>query len=167
MKTRWNKRRLVPVALVIALVLVCGAVYAYMFRHIEGVSTTFIPAKVSCLVSETFAENKKSEITVKNTSDIPAYLRIRLVSYWIDMEGNVAAKASPALPITPNETKWLKGSDNTFYYKTPVKPDGVTEDLLNGEPIALVTEDGGKYRQVVDVFAEAIQADPTAAATQS
>lgn len=166
MKTRWNKRRLVPVALLMALALICGSVFAYMFSRTEDKTTKFIPAKVSCKVAEEFdpATGVKSSIKVTNTGNIDAYLRVRLVTYWVDADGKVAPKSSPALSITP-ANGWVEGSDNTFYYKEPVAPDGVTDDLLNGS-ITLEADAEGN-RQVVDVFAEAIQAKPANAVTES
>lgn len=158
MKKRRNIRRILPVALLMILILACGSVYAYMFGRTNSASTTFIPAKVSCEVDETFKENQKSIITVENTSNVDAYLRVRLVTYWIDSNDKVAPKSSPVLTVPYDSTNWIAGSDNTFYYKVPVAPNGVTESLLTA-PIVLEEKDG--YRQVVDVFAEAIQSNPT------
>ena len=165
MKTRWNKRRLVPVALLMALALICGSVFAYMFSRTEDKTTKFIPAKVSCKVAEEFdpATGVKSSIQVTNTGNIDAYLRVRLVTYWVGADGKVAPKSSPALSITP-ANGWVEGSDNTFYYPIPVLPNDITPELL-GTPITLISEDG--FRQVVEVFAEAIQAKPAGAVTES
>jgi len=165
MKRPPTKRRLVPVALLIVLLLTCSTVYAYMFAKSQTAETAFVPAQVSCKVSETFENNIKSSITVTNTGNIPAYVRVRLVTYWVDGEGNVAPLASPSLTVSVDESKWLTGSNNTFYYKTPVASEAQTSDLLNGGSIKLKTEEG--YAQVVDVFAEAIQADPTKAVEES
>lgn len=171
MKKRRNIRRILPVALLMILILACGSVYAYMFGRTNSASTTFIPAKVSCEVDETFEENQKRVITIKNTSNVDAYLRVRLVTYWIDGNGNVAPKSSPALSVDYDKDRWVAGSsNNTFYYKVPVASydpasgKGITETLLK-TPITLRTEDG--YRQVVDVFAEAIQSNPTSAVTEA
>ena len=164
MKKRWNNRRLVPVALLMALVFVCGTVYAYMFHRTGETSTAFAPAKVSCEVAETYNGIEKSSITVKNTGNVDVYLRVRLVTYWVNGEGKVAAKSSPDLSITYDSDEWVKGSGNTFYYKTPVKPGDSTPELLTAS-ITLTEEDG--FKQVIDVFAEAIQAEPARAVTES
>lgn len=170
MKTRWNTRRLVPVALLAMLALTCGTVFAYMFSKAPGVAVQFTPAQVSCTVEETFESNVKSNITVKNTSNIPAYLRVRLVTYWVVAEGEdagkVAAKKSDydALAVSLNDG-WIAGSNNTYYYELPVAPDTTTQTSLFSGSIPLKAEDG--FNQVVDVFAEAIQADPTKAVEDS
>lgn len=170
MKRPLNIRRLIPAILLLtlALTLVCGTVYAYMFMRTGQQSTGFSPARVACEVSESFADNTKSSITVKNTGNVKAYLRVRLVTYWIHGEGEnagkVAAESSPALPALSLNTGWVAGTDNTFYYKSPVAPYEVIPSLFSGS-ITLGQKDG--LLQVIDVFAEAIQADPAAAATTS
>lgn len=163
MKKRWNTRRFVPVALLLVLVLICGSVFAYMFHRTEEEDTTFAPATVSCEVAEEFNGTEKSGITVENTGDIDAYLRVRLVTYWVNGEGKVAAKSSPTLSITPAEG-WIAGKDNTFYYPEPVAPETSTQVLFDGS-ITLEQEDG--LKQAIDVFAEAIQAEPAKAVTES
>jgi len=150
------------------LLLVCGSVFAYMFQRTEPASTQFTPAVVACEVHDALNGDKDIEsITVENTGNIDAYLRVRLVTYWVDGEGNVAPKPSPTLTV--NETgNWVKSeTSNTFYYKEPVAPEDSNDDTSNllTTPITLKTEDG--YKQVVDIFGEAIQAQPTAAVTDS
>ena len=63
---------------------------------------------------------------------------------------------------------WVAGSDNTYYYATPVAPGEQTDILC--APITLqqtTTASGDVARQVVEVFGEAIQAAPTDAAAES
>ena len=167
MKRPLNVRRLIPAILLLTLALtfVVGTVYAYMFMRTDEKAASFTPAVVSCTVEETFDGTNKSGITVTNTGNVDAYLRVRLVTYWIHGEGEnagkVAAESSPTLSIVP-ANGWLKGKDNTFYYPNPVAPDKSTPSLFSGS-ITLEQKDG--LKQVIDVFAEAIQADPAAAVT--
>ena len=166
MKRPLNVRRLIPAILLLTLVLtlVCGTVYAYMFMRTDEKAASFTPAVVSCTVEETFDGTNKSGITVANTGNVDAYLRVRLVTYWVHAdEKTVAAESSPALNITPADG-WLEGKNNTFYYKVPVAPGKSTPSLFSGS-ITLEQKDG--LKQVIDVFAEAIQADPATAAMQS
>ena len=169
MKRPLNIRRLIPAILLLALLLtlVCGTVYAYMFMRTGGENVTFQPARVSCTVEETFDGENKSDIKVTNTGNVDAYLRVRLVTYWIHGEGEnagkVAAESSPALNIVPADG-WLKGEDNTFYYKVPVAPGKSTPSLFSG---SLTLGQNGEFLQVIDVFAEAIQANPATAVTTS
>lgn len=162
MKTR--KKFIIPFSIVLVILLVlCGTVFAYMLRQTEPLSNQFTPANVSCEVVERFDGTQKTSIQVRNTGNIDAYIRVRLVSYWVDSGGNIAPKPSvmPEISITD---EWIKGSNDTYYYKTPVSPDTNTGELLAAN-ITLATEDG--YNQVIEVFAEAIQSKPSNAVTGS
>lgn len=107
---------------------------------------------------ETFKDNQKPSITVQNTGKVDAYLRVRLVTYWVNDAGEIVAKPSMDLTVDVADG-WLEDKDNdTYYYQHPVKPGESTDDLLK-EVITLETEDG--YNPVIEVFAEAIQAEGT------
>ena len=167
MKKRWNTRRFLPILLLLGVLLACGSVFAYMFKRTDPLETQFIPAEVTCEVYDDKASGDEiNEVTVKNTGNIPAYLRVRLVTYWDNGDGKVAPKNSHKLTVDYDETKWVAGSDNTFYYRTAVDPDEATTDLFAEGACIQMVSDGG-YKQRVDIFGEAIQADPARAATSS
>lgn len=157
-----NKRfHVLYLAAVILLSLaIVGTVAAYMFRVTQTEENLFVPAEVSCQVHETTddAMTQKTGITVENTSNISAYLRLRLVTYWVDIStGTAQIVSKPSeMPDFDIAAGWIRGSDDTYYYTSPVSPDGFTSELLaSGSVIPLAEEDG--YLQVVEVFAEAIQ----------
>lgn len=162
MKNRHSAQRLILIAILLILVLASGSVVAYMFLRADANETQFIPAQISCEVEGDFTSDEISGIRVRNTGNISAFLRVRLVTYWVDSAGNVAAISSPRLLITPG-SDWVPGNNNTYYYKTPVAAGSSTAGVL--PTITLATENG--YRQVVDILAEAIQAEPTKAVTDS
>lgn len=166
MKKRKNYLGLLIVVLIVALVL-CGTVIAYMFRQTEYKDNQFTPASVSCEVVEEFDGQQKSSIKIQNTGNIDAYLRVRIVSYWVDSNGNIVAKPSSIPEVTP-ASGWIKGSNNTYYYQSPVSsvdPNNLTGELLSA-PVDLEKDENG-YLQVVEIFAEAIQSKPTDAVTNS
>ena len=150
-------------SLVISLIL-CGTVLAYMFRQTEYKDNEFVPANVSCKVVEEFDGTQKNSIQVQNTGNIDAYLRVRLVSYWVDADGNIVAKPS-SMPEINMATGWIKGANNTYYYTKPVSPSAHTDSLLSS-PITLEKDENG-YMQVIEVFAEAIQSKPANAVKNS
>ena len=172
MKIRILKR----IALVISLVflLLCGATLALMFQKTEPIQNKFEPAYVDCLVHETTNSNTttdvdtKSSITVENTGNIHAYLRVRLVSYWVDKDGNIGPIPSEMPAIAINDANWIAGSGYTYYHKTEVASLHNSQELLKN-PISLGTKtvSGTTYYQVVEVFAEAIQSKPPKAVTDS
>ena len=158
-------RKILLILLALSLLLtvtMVGSVFAYMFHRTETVTNQLKPAVVSCAVEEKFAENTKDSINVRNTGNIDAYLRVRLVTYWVDSEGNIVAEPS-LMPTISCNNGWLKGSGNTYYYSSPVAPGETPTRNLLSNPITLVTTNEGKYRQVIEVFAEAIQAKPAGA----
>ena len=154
---------IILIAGLIVFLSLCGAVIAYMFRQTEYNDNQFTPAEVSCDVLESFDGEKKTSIQVKNTGNIDAYLRVRLVSYWVDADGNVVAKPSSLPSFVPNNG-WVKGSYDTYYFATPVAPNASTVSLLT-DAITLRQEDG--CMQVIEVFAEALQSKPTNAVTSA
>ena len=161
-----DKKRLI-VILIIAAMLILASVstaLAYMLRDTGEVENDFISGIVSCEISEEFENDVKSKITVENTGNVDAYIRVKLVTYWVSGNGNIAPKAPSEINFTPG-SGWVKsGSSDTYYYSVPVAPGVKIENLL-GSSIILKEEDG--YLQVVDVFAEAIQANPTTAVSNS
>ena len=158
-------KRILLWALLVSLILVCGVTIAYLYRATNDVTNMFVPGEVDCEVTEDFNGTVKSSITVKNTGNIKAWLRVRLVSYWVDANGDIMPKASPAVSFTRGEG-WVVGKgDNTYIYAKPVIPGAFTEELLGSEITLKTSEEG--YRQVVEVFADAIQSEPATAVTDA
>lgn len=142
----------------------CGTVLAYMFRQTEYIDNEFVPADVSCKVIEKFDGTQKTSIQVRNTGNIDVFLRLRIISYWEDTDGNIVAKPSSMPEININ-AGWIMGTNNTYYYTKPVSPAAQTGSLLSS-PITLDTDEDGNM-QVIEIFAEAIQSKPEDAVTNS
>ncbi len=170
--TRKLKRWMI-VLLTLAAISAVGVTLAFMFKRTNTVNT-FVPAQVSCTVHERLdgAEvtdlsavgSEKSDIRVQNTGNVQAYLRVRLVSYFVDEDKNITGEIPSAYPKLTLNDGWLPGESNTYYYTKPVEPNGSTPVLC--EPFPLLeqaAQDGKTVYQVVEVLAEAIQAEPVAA----
>lgn len=151
--------------LIVSLVLACGSAVAYMFAKTDVTANSFEKAAVSCSVQEIFDGVEKSSIAVRNTSNIPTYLRVRLVSYWVNEQGEVMAKPSELPEFTP-AAGWVAQGRNTWCYCGLIGVGETTPNLLaDGSAMALRKEDG--YFQVVEVFADAIQGEPAEAVKTS
>lgn len=169
-----KRKNLIRVLIVLSvlLVLLCGTTLALMFRQTSLVTNEFETAIVDCYVHEqtdtgTEMAGAKSSITVKNTGNIPAYIRVRFVSYWVDSEGHIVGKASEMPVISYDETTWFK-KNGIYYCRTPIAVGGYTPELLqSGKTIVLRADAETGYRQVLEVFADAIQSEPNKAVTQS
>ena len=162
------KRSLVLVVSVLALVLaVAGGTLAWLTANSGPVTNTFTPAQVSCTVEEKFDGTTKKDVNVKNTSDIDAYLRVKLVTYRVKDNGDRIGGTAEIPEFTPG-TNWVKYGD-FYYYTLPVAPgEKPKTDLIGAEGITLVRytdADGGK--QVIEVMAEAIQSQPERAVGQA
>jgi len=157
--------QIILVSILMVVLILTGTVAAYMFRRSGIKENHFTPAKVDCYVHEVTDTpvTQKTSITVQNIGIIDAYIRVRFVSYWVDSDGNIVAKPS-VMPDIALADGWIKGENDTYYCKNKVSKNNYTAEMLS-EPILLVAEDG--YFQVIDVFAEAIQAQPSKAVTES
>lgn len=159
-------RKTLAIVIITLLFLVglVGETVSYMIKTTDQLENDFTSATVDCVLNEQLENNVKSNITVTNTGNIGIFVRVRFITYWIDSNGNVAGtKALVPLNIT-FDSDWIKDpNSDTFYYSNELPAASTTSDLLDGSSITLATEDG--YRQVVEVFAEAIQANPAQAAS--
>lgn len=182
MEKRKSLILLLIVAVAIVSALLIPAAVALMLRKSPNFNNSFIPAQVSCAVDETFDGNKKTSVKVDNTSNIPVYIRLRVVTYWQDSKGNVVARDSEPLKFGTDwkydDTNWLYDADDqTFYCKKPVGVGGETAELLKlqdtfqGIQLTPKTETYNGvdfvYYPVMEFVAEAIQSQPGKAVTES
>lgn len=148
--------------LLLALVLLTGTVagtLAYLFTNTDPVVNTFTPASVPNVPEEKFDGFTKTEIKVKVEGNIAAYVRVKLVTYRVDDNGNHIGGTATIPTFTLGEN-WFE-KDGYYYYAKPVEP-GKTSGNLLGTSITLekyTDADGGK--QVIEVISESIQSVPT------
>ena len=144
------KRNVLMAALIVMIfVAAIGGTVAYLTTSTAPVINTFEPQQVTCDIEEAFDGTTKTSITVKNTCEIPVYIRVALIPYYTDGNG-VAGKPSWTPEFTLN-TDWFKGSDGYYYYSKAVAPDTNTPSLTN----SIVLPEGGALK----IAAEAIQAE--------
>ena len=157
-----NKLTRLLLGIVIVLMVITSGAYAYMFKATDIKENKFTPSVLECKVSEVFQNNQKTSIKVMNTSksNNDAYLRVRFVSYWVKKNGSdyeIVGKPS-IMPSIEMEPGWIKSANSdTYYYTVPVSPGKYTGELLKEDTVIQLAEDGD-YLQVVEVFADAIQA---------
>lgn len=163
---RARRKRFNPrfVALLSSLVLIiglaAGATIAYLIDDTDSVINTFTPPTVQGEVDEDFDGTVKKNVTVTNTSDVDVFVRVKLVTYFVDANNNIVGKAASIPEFTPGAGWFEKpaGSD-TYYYMYELK-DGAepATALIDDSGIKLVQDADGN-KQVIEVMAEAIQAD--------
>lgn len=153
-------------SLLVLVTLAIGGTLAYLTTYTAPVQNNFTPSFVDCEVTESFDGTTKSNVNVTNTGDTEAYIRVKLVTYRVNDQGQHIGGTATIPGFTPG-ANWVKYGD--YYYCTlPVAPGTKpAADLIDS--IALTGEypdaDGGK--QVIEVMAEAIQSGPANAVGDS
>lgn len=152
------------IATALLLALAISGTVAWLTTKDKPITNTFNPSKVACEVTETFNSTTgvKSSVNVKNTGDIDAYIRVKLVTYRTNKQGQHIG-GTATLPSFTLGANWVKYGDY-YYYTLPVEA-GKTPAANLTDSMTLTAEytdaDGG--RQAIDVMAEAIQSVPEAA----
>lgn len=170
-------KKWVIAAAVFVAVATVGVTLAFMFKK-ANVKNIFVPAEVACTVREkldgeevaeaTAKGGEKSDICVENTGKVNEYLRVRLVSHFVDAKGNVTGAQPSVYPDITLRQGWIAGKEHTYYYTEAVEPGGFTPALCEPFPLAEETlRDGTTVFQVVQIFAECIQAEPSEAVQES
>ena len=136
---------LLLVSLVLLLALAVGGTVAWLNTSTTPVENTMIPGKVPITINETFDGTTKSGVTVTNTGNIDAYIRVAIVANAVDAEGNVVAGNKPVYTI--NTANWQE-LDGYYYYKGAVAPNGTTEALFSRDV---------KVTGELNILAESIQ----------
>ena len=183
--TKRNRHRKLrkPVKVILSFLLIftvtVGGTLAYLSTQTNDVVNTFTPSHVDCKVEEVFENNVKSAIKVQNTSDIDAFIRVKLISYRVNDEG----KQIGGLAVIDDfnlGVGWFE-YDGFYYHKAPVAANDSNPDTYDDMTMNLLTDDtsislksyevttedpdGGK--QVIEVMAEAIQSKPNSAVEQA
>lgn len=154
-------------SLLLIAVVAAGGTLAWLSAKTEEVKNTFIPGEITTTVTEEFDGKVKTEILVKNDGNIPAYVRVKLVTYRVNETGeHIGGTAS--IPEFTLGDGWVLYSDDYYYYTQPVEAGKTAPNMLGEGGITLneyADPDGG--RQVIEVMAEAIQSVPAEAAGEA
>ena len=145
MKNKSPRKIVLIVSLVLIIALAASATLAYMVNSSGSVVNRFTPSSVQCLVVE-----GEGAISVRNTGDIPAYIRASYVLNWMDASGNVSGvKPNAGVSVASNWTN----VGGIWYYGAEV-PVGGEIAFVSFTPAS-----NGDYHLAVEVVAEAIQSE--------
>lgn len=157
-------------ALILSLCLIfalaVGTTVALLVAHTNAVTNTFTAAKSKITIEEKTDNGIKSEIYVKNEGTATSYVRVKLVMNWVDGNGKVVSGGSLPNVTFNSDNSWFLGSDDIYYYKTPVGPKDLTANLLK-DPIEQPEGAPEGCHLEVTVLAESIQAAPDSAVTEA
>lgn len=176
---RKNKKLvlLISVVAILILALTAGTTLAWLKSSSGPVVNTFEPARVTSQVEEKTDNGIKSEVKIKNTSNIDAYIRATVVINWVDDKGNVAAQkpvkdTDYTIEYNLSNDGWWQGNDGYYYYSSAVKPadknnDGLTGILINSCQLKDGAQAPEGYSLSVEIIADAIQSVPDKAVREA
>lgn len=160
-RKRRGRMATVVLSLVLLLALSIGGTVAWLNARTPKVTNTFTPAHVTCEVEEAFDKTTgvKTDVNVKNTSDIDVYIRVKLVTYRTNDAGQHIGGTAELPAFTLGEN-WVE-KDGYYYYTLPVAPDKTpAANLADSMTLTASYDDADGGKQAIDVMAEAIQSAP-------
>ena len=113
------------VALVLLLTLAVGGSLAWLVSN-DDVTNSMVPGQVPIEIDEEINGTTKTSITIQNTGNIDAYIRVAVVANKVDKDGNITVGTAPELKLGAD---WQKLEDGYYYYKGVVAPKASTESL--------------------------------------
>ena len=150
------------ICLILLLMISVGGTIAFVVTHTSEIRNTFTESVVKCEVDETFENNVKSNVSIKNTGDTTAYIRAFVNVTWMNESGQVASVSpkSTDYMIEYSTSGWLKGSDGYYYYSLPVQPNDKTAVLINSCRLLETASAPDGYYLSVEIVCSAIQSTP-------
>ena len=151
------------ICLILLLMISVGGTIAFVVTHTSEIRNTFTESVVKCEVDETFKNNVKSNVSIKNTGDTTAYIRAFVNVTWMNESGQVASvspKENTDYEIIYSTSGWIKGSDGYWYYSLPVQPNDKTAVLINSCQLLETASAPYGYYLSVEIVCSAIQSTP-------
>lgn len=168
-RSRKNTRTItLLIALLLFSALAVGGTVAWLTANATPVKNTFTPSHVACSVTEEFDSTTgvKSNVNVTNTGDTEAYIRVKLVTYRVNEQGQHIG-GTAEIPAFEPGAGW-KVYNGYYYYTSPVEPgEKPATNLIDSITLTGSYEDADGGKQVVEVMAEAIQSQPANAVNEA
>lgn len=162
-QTRGRKGLVALMAMILVLCCAAGGTVAWLTTQSGPVTNTFTPSRVGTEITEGTNNGVKSNVQVKNTGDVDAYVRAAVIINWLDSDGNVCGTAPAGgayKAVLPEDKDYWMESGGYYYYKGTVAADALTSGSLL--TVNNVKEPAGYHLQVT-ILAEAIQTNPESA----
>ena len=159
MKRMKKKSLLLVAGIVLMLTIAIGGTIAYIVTNTDSVVNTFTPGDVPIEIDEKTEGGVKSDVTIKNTGTVPAYIRAKIIVTWKNAQGEVSGTPVQASDYSMiiNTADWTKAADGFYYYKESVEATGKTTNLIESCTRSVTPPDD--YDLSVEIIAESIQAD--------
>lgn len=180
MKKHRNKYTLLLACLLLTVAIAVSGTIAYIFTSSDPVVNTFTPVTPDSEIFETFKDNVKSNVVVKNTGEVDSYIRAKVVITWQDGAGNIYPVApikdtdytisylsvkDPTTGTVTTTTGWILSADGFWYYKKPVAA-GASTTYLIGEARQIKECKDTNYKLHIEILSQAVQSTPPAAVVE-
>lgn len=164
MKKNLKKSFLLLIAIAALLIMTVGGTVAYLVTSAGPVENKFEPVEVTTEIVEGFDGKVKQNVAIKNTGDIPVYVRAKVVANWCDKNGNIVAPWTDNIKY--NTTNWTKGSDGYWYYKGAVGVESSTANLFDSYSYKFTDIPDGADHLEMTIVHQSVQAEPDDAVTE-
>jgi hypothetical protein len=165
-KSHMGKLTALVITTALILTAAIGGTIAWLTAKDTPVKNTFNPSTVACEVTENFNGTVKSNVNVKNTGDTEAYIRVKLVTYRTNDDGQHIGGTAEIPAFTLGEN-WVQYGDY-YYYTLPVEAGKAPKaNLADSMTLTASYTDADGGHQSIDVMAEAIQSGPVQAVGQA
>jgi len=160
-RLRWSKQFVLLASIAVMLVGIIGGTLAYLTTSSGSVVNIFTPGKVDIEVDEEFKDNVKNNVKITLSEDsVKANIRAMIVVTW--QKGGSVYPAAPVegkdYTISWTKDGWSGPDANGWYTHGAIEPGASTGVLFTDcKPLAPCPDP--EYKLVVDVIAEAIQAE--------
>jgi len=162
MKFSQNRKAvLLVLSLALLIAVGVGGTLAFLTDKTDEVQNTFTPTSVGTHVQEDEFDGKtKTNVKIRNTGDINAYVRAMVVVSWQNDKGDVYAPApveNVDYEIDWYDSGWVK-ADGYYYYTSAIEPGKSTSNLID-RAIQKQNCADGSYKLHIEIIAESIQAE--------
>ena len=144
-------------SLALLLTIAVGTTVAIIIAQSQAEENAFAPSYVDCEVAITDT-GSGVDCTVTNTSDIAAYVRVKVLINWKSQTTGYIYAMSPEYRVSMGDD-WVLGSDGYYYYTKPLAVGAVAATQLTVE---LLSETPSGYMLSAEVISSAIQTTPDA-----
>lgn len=141
-----GKTAVLILSLILACTLAVGGTVAWLVDSTPAITNTMVPGEVPIDIVEVVDGTSKTSVTVKNTGNIDAYIRVAVVANAVNSSGNIVVGDKPSFSVTGN---WTQMPDGYYYYNGTVAPGASTPELF--------TETVDFANGEVNILAESIQ----------
>ena len=161
-----TRKKIIFLAGCLIFINLIGVCYAYLTEHSNKVNNTFELGSISCNIEEeSFDGIIKDNVSVKNTSEVGAFIRSKIITTWMSKDGKSVYSETPEpnkdYIININEKDWFIGTDGFYYYKYNVESKSNTSVLIDeARLLEDVTPPNGYYLSI-EIISSAIQSNPS------